>query len=187
MSSYPAYRVADAIAPYRAYNARVRLLIGAGGMQLPLAYKAPVAGETPRVTSRLFQGKEPTCTVIIEWDGVREKAKPEPVVITASGDFILAMAGAQVDGVQKDTNLEDIIAASGFFVLYSTNRPEDARMPAIWCPWDGRYGSSPLVVPQYIYTPAELGFAQFLPGASTQTTPGNPTLAPAQGDGNQID
>lgn len=187
MSSYPAYSPGDALAPYREYNTRARLLIDAGGLQLPLAYTGVKDADNVKLpTSRLLQGKQPTCTIVVEWNGIREKAKPEPVQVLVFGSFILALAGAQIDGVQKDTNAADIILASGFLVLFSTSRPEDVQMPAFWCPWDGRYGTTTQVVPQYIYTPAEMGFRQFLPGITQATTTGNPTLQNNQEKGGLI-
>lgn len=185
--SLPTYSIGDRLAPYRDYRASARLLISSGGIQLPLAYTGRLDEDNqPKPTSRLLQAKQPTCTVIIEWNGVREGAKPEPVQIIASGDFIMSLAGAQIDDVRKDTNGKDIILASGFYVLHSTNRPEDALMPAFWCPWDGRYGSTTQTVPQYIYTPAELGFRQFLPGITSPATSGNPTLQNNQEKGGLI-
>lgn len=187
MSSLPAFRAADAIAPYREYNCSARLLVLSGGMQLPLAYSGRLDAENvARPTSRLLQGKQPTCVVVVEWNSVREKAKPEPVQVVVFGDFILHSAGAQVDGVYRDTTLADLIAASGFMVLFSTSRPENCQIPAFWTPYDGRYGTTPSVVPQYVYTPEEMGFKKFLPGITTETTTGNPTLQNPQDKGGLI-
>ena len=186
MSSVLAYRYADAIAPYREYRTTARLLVHAGGMQLPLAYTGRTdALGTDLPTSRLFQGMQPTCSFVIEWQGVRKHEKPEPPLITTLGTFILALAGAQVDGVYRDTDLTDLIGASGFFVLHSATRPEKAIVPAFWTPYDGRYGTSASAVAQYSYTPEELGFGQLLPGVTTTSTPGNPTLQGTT-NGNQV-
>lgn len=186
MSSFPVFRPEDALAPYDFYRVVARLVIESGGLQLPLAYtgRKDAAGVN-LPTSRLIQGKQPTCSYVVEWSAARAKAKPEPPRIVTLGDFILSLAGGQVDGINKNAEMSDLILASGFYVLHSSNRPEDAILPAFWCPWDGRYGTAPSQVAQYSYTPAELGFGQFLPGAATPNTSGNPTLQNST-SGNQV-
>lgn len=163
----PAFSPGDDVAPYQTYQGVCRLLISAGAASLPLAYKATPLGQAARPTARLLQLKQPQAVIVVEWSGSRTLLKPEPPKITAPGSFILAEAGGQCSGPQKNSQLQDILTASGFLVLYTSERPESLTLPAFWFPWDGRYTDTP---PQYIYTPTELGFGQFLPGQTTPTS-----------------
>lgn len=183
----PMFSAGDQVAPYRHYECAATLYVNAGGLQLPIAYRAVLQGETPRATSRLVQAAEPCCAVAIEWFGVRTRTKPEPPRILLLGDFILAHAAASVMGVSKEANGTDVVKASGWFLLTSTTRPEHAVLPALWTPYDGRYDTSIQQVQQYLYTPAELGFGAYLPGQATTTTQyGNPVLQQTQSGGGKI-
>jgi hypothetical protein len=58
----------------------------------------------------------------------------------------------------------------------------------LWQPYDGRYNTSVDQVAQYLYTPAELGYGEILPGAQAPgQTYGNPILKTTlTGGGNKI-
>lgn len=179
------YSVGDQAAPYKHYECSSILYVDAGGLQLPLAYTTPTPG-TPLPTSKLFQGAEPACALAIEWYGVRERAKPEPPKLLVLGDFILIRAAAACHDVSKGTNGQDVVSASGYFLLATNVRPEHAVVPSLWTPYDGRYNTSVDQVAQYLYTPADLGIAELLPGADAQQTAGNPLLKITSTGGNKV-
>lgn len=187
MSSAPMYSFGDAAAPYLKYWCGATLYCAAGGLQLPLAYKERTAGQSPNPTSKLFQAHEPACWLAIEWQGVRSRAKPEPPRLLVLGDFKLLHAAARCDGVAKDANGTDIVTASGYFVLAATTRPEHAVVPSLWVPYDGRYNTSVDQVAQYLYTPDDLGFRDYLPGQGANLpTYGNPKAQNRATGGNKI-
>ncbi len=189
MSSFPVpmYSPQDDIAPYKEYAASATLYVMAGGLQLPLAYKERGLAEAYRATSVLFQGAEPTCVLAVEWHGVRSRAKPEPVRLLVLGDFLLIRAAARCDGVAKDANGTDIVSASGYLLLAATTRPEHAVVPSLWVPYDGRYNTTVDQVAQYLYTPTDLGFGEYLPGqGASAPTYGNPTVQQTVTGGNKI-
>jgi hypothetical protein len=182
----PTYRLEDAVAPYKDYSCSATLYVLAGGLQLPLAYTTPTAG-APLPTSRLFQGHEPTCALAIEWYGVRTRLKPEPPRLLVFGDFLLHSAAARCDGVSKEANGTDVISASGYFLLFATTRPEHVVVPSLWTPYDGRYNTTVDTVAQYLYTPDDLGFGDYLPDqGDSAPTYGNPLLSEANSGGNKI-
>ena len=181
----PLYSVGDTIAPYLDYGASATLYVDAGGLQLPLAYREPTPG-APLPTSRLFQGRQPTCVLAVEWYGVRTRTKPEPVRLLVLGDFVLLRAAARCDGVAKDANGTDVVSASGYLLLAATTRPEHVIVPSLWLPYDGRYNTSVDTVAQYLYTPSDLGFGEYLPGSDVPATYGNPVLQQQNGNGNKI-
>lgn len=164
MTPLPAFSPGDDVAPYQSYQGVCRLIITAGATAMPLAYKATPLGQAAKPTARLLQLMQPQAIITVEWQGSRTSAKPEPPKIVVPGSFILAEAGGQCSGPNKNAQLQDILKASGFLVLYTSVRPEAITLPAFWFPWDGRYNSNPEEVPQYLYTPEELGFGKLLPG-----------------------
>lgn len=188
MSQLPLYRFQDTVAPYLSYECSATLYVMAGGQQLPLAYQVPATGQPARPTSRLVQASEPTVALVIEWAAERSRAKPEPPRLLVLGTFILMSAAAKVHGVRKEPDGTDRVAASGYFVLSSSVRPEDVVVPALWTPYDGRYNTSVSQVPQYLYTPGELGFGEYLPG-QTGTDAADPAanqVLGASGGGNNV-
>lgn len=165
----PIYSDDDRAFPYLSYRAKASLRVDAGSVSLPLAYKAVPTGATERPTSRILQLKQPGSIIVVEWAGVRIGTKPQPVIVTAGNSFVLAAAGADVDSVGLGPDGRETVAASGYLVLYTTERPENITMPALLTPWDGRYGNGTINA-AYTYTPTELGFGQFLPGQTTPTS-----------------
>lgn len=178
----------DQFAPYLGYECTATLYVASGGQQLPLAYQVPASGAPARATSRLVQAAEPTCTLAVEWAGSRRGYKPEPPRLLVLGTFVLLHAAARVGHVGKDSNGMDVVSASGYLLLASSVRPEDVVLPALWTPYDGRYNTSVSQVPQYLYTPGELGFGEYLPG-QTGTDAADPAanqVLGASGGGNKI-
>lgn len=163
--TFSVYSDGDRLFPYLSYRARASLRVNAGSVSLPLAYKANTPGQTPRPTSRILQLAQPGSVIVVEWQGARIGQKPQPVIVTAGNSFVLAHAGADIDSVGIGPDGRETVAASGYLVLYTTERPENIVMPALLTPWDGRYGNGTINF-AYSYTPAELGFGQFLPGQS---------------------
>ena len=176
----PGYR--DHAAPYLEYVGEAAVYIDAGGLHIPLAYKTGAA----LPTARLLQAGQPRVVVTVEWQGTREGLPPEPPRILTLGTFILAAAAGRCGGVSRDTNNSDILEASGYLVLYTSDRPENVELPAIWYPWDSRYGTSRTVVPQYVYTPADLGFRDHLPGVPAAPPAINNPPAQQAATGNKL-
>jgi hypothetical protein len=160
---FPIYSDQQQIAPYLSYRSRAHLLIDAGSVQLPLAYKKTGTGASTQPTARILQLQQPNVVIMIEWQGVRVGYKPTPVILTVPGSFTLAAAGAVCDSPGINTDGRETVAAQGYLVLYTANRPENIVMPSLLSPWDGRYGNGTIDF-AYSYTPEELGFGKLLPG-----------------------
>lgn len=176
------YSTPDALAPYLGYDAAVTLYIGAGSVRMPLAYVA-TTGVNRRPTARLLQLAEPNATLVIQWAGKRTNAKPAPPQIVTLGSFVLAEAQARCRGVGLDAMGNNILEAAGYVVLYTSDRPENVELPAVWLPWDGRYGTN---TQEWTYTPAELGFKQYLPGVPAIPTKINNPPPSSTGAGNKL-
>ena len=147
------FSTGDALYPYLDYQAQGSVFVNGGAGQLPLAYK--LTPGVQRATSRLLQIAEPTVIIVVEWAGRRNNAKPEPPYTSVDSDFLLVSAGGKCAGPTKDSQGNDILAASGFFVLVTNARPEGIKMPALWLPYDGRYNTP---TPLYLYSTEDLGF-----------------------------
>lgn len=178
------YSLNDQVAPYLHYHCNCRLAIAAGGVQMPLAYKTPpTIGKNANPTSRLFQAAEPTCWYAVEWVGVRQGEKPEPPKFGPLGSFILHSVVAEVRGVFKGANGQDVIAAAGYYLFSTVTRPEYCTVPAFWAPWDYRYNDSG--GQGYGYTIEDLGITALIPGLAVQTE-GNPVVINQVDPGNKL-
>jgi hypothetical protein len=176
---YPIYSDEQKVAPYVSYRSRAHLYIDAGSVQLPLAYRKVGAGASALPTARILQLQQPNVVIMIEWQGVRVGYKPQPIVLTVPGSFILAAAGAIADSPGINADGRETVAAQGYLVLYTAVRPENIVMPSLLSPWDGRYGNGTIDF-AYSYTPDELGFGKLLPGYVA------PVSSLKQGTGNPV-